>query len=188
MDRLLVLGGAAFDVLHLEDRTVESVGGGGMYTAMAAHRSGAQVALFGLRPEPCPDSLQPVARRLTEWLGPVVSPAQIMQFEISYRGGKTEYLNRSFGAANILSPTMLPADLSVYDFIHVTPLGGAEMQLAFVQACRERGAQQISCGTDLVVAENQTQAVRAVMELSDYFFMNDVEIQAVFGSLEAAKT
>jgi hypothetical protein len=46
LNRLLVIGGPTFDVLHLEDRTVECAGGAGMYTAMAARRCGAQVALY----------------------------------------------------------------------------------------------------------------------------------------------
>ena len=54
MNRLLVIGGATFDRLHFPDRTVESVGGAGMYTAMAAYRCGAQVTMFGLCPDPRP--------------------------------------------------------------------------------------------------------------------------------------
>jgi len=50
MNRLLVIGSASSEVLHLEDRTVASVGGAGMYTAMAARRCGAQTAMFGPRP------------------------------------------------------------------------------------------------------------------------------------------
>jgi sugar/nucleoside kinase (ribokinase family) len=188
MNRLLVVGGASFDVLHLEDRTVESVGGAGMYTAMAAHRCGAQVAMFYLRPDPCPEPLKPVAARLTEWLGPVISPAQMLQFEISYRGGKTEYLKVAVDAVAMLSPTMLPADLSKYDLVHVGPKGDATKQLSFIQACRQRGAKQISAGTGLFIADEQPQAVRAVMELCDYFFMNDLEANAVFGSLESVNT
>ena len=84
MNRLLVVGGASSDVLHLQDRTVACAGGAGMYTAMAARRCGAQVALFGPRPDPCPERLKPVAGHLTAWLGPVISPAQLLQFEISY--------------------------------------------------------------------------------------------------------
>lgn len=188
MTRLLVIGGASFDVLHFEDRTIESIGGAGVYTAMAAHRSGAQVAMFSLRPEPCPEPLQPVAQRFTEWLGPVVSPDEIMRFEISYRGGKTEYLTRYLGAAEMLSPAILPADLSSYGLIHLTPFGDPEKQLAFLRACRERGAQQISCGTDPVIVITQAQTVRAIMQEADYFFMNDAEVEALFGSLENAKT
>ncbi len=88
----------------------------------------------------------------------------------------------------MLSPTMLPADLSKYDLVHVTPLGDALRQLSFIQACRQRGAKQISAGTGLIIVEVQPQAMRAVMELSDYFFMNDLEAEAVFGSLESVNT
>jgi sugar/nucleoside kinase (ribokinase family) len=187
MNRLLVVGGTSFDVLHLEDRTVESVGGAGMYTAMAAHRCGAQVAMFYLRPDPCPERLQPVAARLTEWLGPVISPAQMLQFEISYRGGKTEYIRASLDALALLSPTMLPANLSMYDLVHVGPKGDATKQLSFIQACRQRGARRISAGTGPFIVDKHPQAVRAVMEQSDFFFMNDQEAKGVFGSLESAR-
>jgi sugar/nucleoside kinase (ribokinase family) len=188
MNRLLVIGGASFDVLHLEDRTVDSVGGAGMYTAMAARRCGAQVALFGPCPDPCPEFLKPVVERLAEWLGPAIPPAQVGQFEISYRQGKTEYLKVSLDAEKMLSPTMLPADLSVYDLVHVTPLSDALNQLPFVQACRQRGAKRISAGTYPDDAIRQPQAVRTVLEQCDCFFMNAREVKAVFGSLEAART
>jgi sugar/nucleoside kinase (ribokinase family) len=188
MNRLLVIGGASFDVLHLEDRTADSLGGAGMYTAMAARRCGAQVAVFGPCPDPCPERLKPVADRLTEWLGPAVPPAQVGRFEISYRQGKTEYLKVSLDAEEMLSSTMLPADLSAYDLVHVTPLSDALNQLPFVQACRQRGAKRISAGTYPDDALRQPQAVRAVLEQCDCFFMNDREVTAVFGSLEAAHT
>jgi ribokinase len=188
MTRLLVIGGASLDVLHLKKRTVHSAGGAGMYSAMAARRCGVQATMFGPRPEPCPDPLKPVAGRLAEWLGPVISPVQVPRFEISHRAGKTEYLNVSLEAETALSPTALPADLSAYDLVHVAPLGDAATQLSFVQACRERGARQISAGTGLFIAQGQPEAVRAVLELSDYFFMNDVEATALFGSVERAKT
>jgi len=186
MNQLLVIGGASSDVLHLEDRTVACAGGAGMYTAMAARRCGAQAAMFGPRPDPCPEYLKPVAGHLTEWLGPVISPAQLPQFEISYRQGKTEYLKASLDAEAMLSPTMLPADLSKYDLVHVIPLADASRQLSFIQACRQRGAKRISAGTWPRDAVKQPQAVRAVMEQTDYFFMNDLEARVVFSSLELA--
>ncbi len=188
MNQLLVVGEASFDVLHLEDRTVESVGGAGMYTAMAASRCGAQVTMFSPRPDALPERLKPIAAHLVEWLGPDISPQKMLQFEISYQAGKTEYLNMSLDAVEMLTPTMLPEDLSRYDLVHVDPRGDATRQLSFVQACRERGAKQISAGTGLFIAKEQSQTVRAVMELTDYFFMNELEAGYVFGSLESAKT
>ena len=188
MKRLLVIGGASSDVLHLKDRTVACAGGAGMYTALAARRCGVQVSMFGPRPEPCPDSMKPAADYLSEWLGPVISPADMPQFEISYRGDQTDYLQASLDAEVGLSPAMLPADLSRYDLVHVTPVGHTSTQLSFLQACREHGARQISAGTCLINVANQFPAVRAVMKQSDYFFMNEMEAEAVFGSLDQART
>ena len=185
MNRLLVIGGASFDVLHLQERTVNCIGGAGMYTAMAACRSGAQATMFSPRPNPCPDSLRPVAGRLAEWLGPPVPPGQLPHFEISYRGGKTEYLKASIGAEADLSPATLPEDLSKYDIVHVCPLDDAALQMSFIRACRQRGAKKISAGTGLFNVGRQTGAVRAVVEQVDYFFMNDQEARVLFGSLEA---
>jgi sugar/nucleoside kinase (ribokinase family) len=188
MNRLLVIGGASIDILHLKDRTVTCAGGAGMYTAMAARRCGAQVAMFSSRSDPTPEQMKPIVGLLSEWLGPLVSPAQLPQFEISYQGGKTEYLKASLGAQIMLSPTMLPADLSKYDLVHVIPLGGESLQLSFIQACRQRGAKQISAGTWPGEASERPQFVRAVIEQADYFFMNDLEAKTVFGSLESAGT
>jgi ribokinase len=189
MSRLLVIGVASVDRLHLQDRTVESAGGAGIYTAMAARRCGAHVTLFGPRPEPCPEPLKPAAGRLTDWLGPVIHPEQLPRFEISYRQGSTEYLQASVDAQEIGSPSMLPGDLSRYDHVHVCALAAnAELQLSFVRACRQRGAVQLSAGTSPLAVVDGPQAVRAMMEQCNYFFLNGREARTVFGSLEAART
>jgi hypothetical protein len=59
--------------------------------------------------------------------------------------------------------------------------------MTFIEACRKRGARTISAGTFPVLAEGYPQAVREVLDVCDYFFMNGREARAVFGSLEAAK-
>ena len=188
MNRLLVIGGASLDVLHLEDRTVAAAGGAGMYAAMAAHRCGAQTTLLGPRPMPYPEPLQPVVARLEEWLGPSVSPEKLPRFEISYKQGKTEYLSEFFGAEETFSPDTLPDDVSKYDHIHVAALGDANKQLEFIRACRQRGAKQISAGTGMSIAAQQPQAVRAILDQTEFFFMNRGEAEMLFGSLEKAKT
>jgi ribokinase len=189
MSRVLVIGVASVDRLHLQDRTVESAGGAGIYTAMAARRCGAQVALYGPRPEPCPEILEPLADRLADWLGPVVTPERLPRFEISYRQGGTEYLHASVNPEEIGSPSMLPADLSRYDHVHVCALAAnADLQLSFVRACRQRGAVQLSAGTSPLAGVDRLQAVRAMMEQCNYFFLNGREARTAFGSLEAAHT
>jgi hypothetical protein len=130
----------------------------------------------------------PVAGHLSDWLGPIVSPEQLARFEISYQTGKTEYLEFSPGDEGPLTPAILPEDLSSYDLVHVDPMFDAERQLAFIQACRQRGAKRISAGTGLFIAAGQARLVREVIEQTDIFFMNDQEASLVFGSLESAVT
>jgi sugar/nucleoside kinase (ribokinase family) len=188
MPHLLIIGGASSDILHLRSKTVPSAGGAGMYTAMAANRCGAQVSLFSPRPDPIPEILQPIAERLHNWLGPIVPQDQLPHFEISYREGKTEYIKALFGAESILTPDMLPANLSMYDCVHVIPLGSAQKQLTFIQACRERGAKRISAGTYLTSVREVPHLVRTIMQQTDLFFMNQSEAVGLFGSLESARS
>jgi hypothetical protein len=72
--------------------------------------------------------------------------------------------------------------------VHVAQKADIGMQQSLIQACRQRGARQISAGTYPVDALETPEGVRTVMEQSDYFFMNDFEAEAVFGSLDAAHT
>ncbi|MBM4430159.1 MAG: hypothetical protein FJ026_07400 [Chloroflexi bacterium] len=88
----------------------------------------------------------------------------------------------------MLSPAALPGDLSKYDVVHVIPLGNAARQVTFVEACRQRGAKQISAGTWPRAPIEQPSAVHEVLRQADYFFMNGLEAKAVFGSLESART
>ena len=78
MTHLLIIGGTSTDILHLDSKIVPSAGGAGMYTAMAAHRCQTHVSLFAPHPNPIPDILQPIAERLTEWLGPIVDPEEVL--------------------------------------------------------------------------------------------------------------
>ncbi|MCJ7591190.1 MAG: hypothetical protein MUO51_07535, partial [Woeseiaceae bacterium] len=139
--RILIIGGASLDTLDGASDLV--AGGAGMYTAMAAQRSGAAVSLYAPRPHPVPTALQALATRVT-WLGPSIDQEELPRFEISYRDGQTTYVNSSFGAEDSLSPTGLPDDLSGFHYVHLVPLGNITRQLAFLRACRERGARRIS--------------------------------------------
>ncbi|MCX5977063.1 MAG: PfkB family carbohydrate kinase [Coprothermobacterota bacterium] len=188
MNQLLVIGGASSDTLHVKRKTVPSAGGAGMYTAMAAHRCGAQVSLFAPCPSPMPELLKPVAERLDQWLGPVIPPEQLPHFEISYQGGRTEYIEAFFGAESLLSPEMLPEDLSPYEIVHVIPLGDAQKQLSFIEACRRRGAKRISAGTYRAIVAESAHLVGAIMQATDLFFMNESEAIGLFGSVESART
>lgn len=188
MAHVLVIGSPSLDILHFAGQTQASAGGAGMYTAMAARRSGAQVSIFSPCPQPVPAVLQPVAARLQAWLGPRVAPTELPRFEISHQGDEATYLTFFIGAEADLTPDMLPCDLSAYDCVHIIPLGDARRQHTFLQACRQRGAKRISLGTFIDSIINDPDVVRASMQQSDVFFMNQEEAISLFGCVEDAKT
>lgn len=183
--RILIIGGASLDTLDGASDLV--AGGAGMYTAMAAQRSGAAVSLYAPRPHPVPTALQALATRVT-WLGPSINQDELPRFEISYRDGQTTYVNSSFGAEDSLSPTGLPDDLSGFHYVHLVPLGDITRQLAFLRACRERGARRISAGTALHLIDEQPADAAAVMNEADAFFMNEAEVIRLFGLGSAARS
>jgi sugar/nucleoside kinase (ribokinase family) len=188
MPRILVIGGASLDVLHLPGGPVFTPGGAGMYTAMAAQRSGAEVTLFAPRPSPLPAPLEPVAGRLHAWRGPEILPGELPRFEISYEGDAATYLHEDLGAERAVSPADLPADLSAWDIVHVIPLGSEVRQLEFVRTCRARAARMVSAGTYLLSVTTAPGIVRQVLREADVFFMNEAEAAALFGSLDGALT
>ncbi len=158
-----------------------------MYTAMAAHRSGASVTLCAPRPEPMPEPLRPVAESL-EWIGPAIDVADLAHFKITYRDGLTTYETSKFGAEANLTAADLPADLSIYDCVHLIPLGNIKQQYEMALACRTRGARRISVGTALHLIDRQPDAAKKALALADLFFMNAEEAQRLFGSVDAVQT
>lgn len=186
--QLLVIGGASLDTLHLKDQTVTSAGGAGMYTTMAAVRSGVQASMFAPKPDKMPEELAKVASRLNEWIGPIIPAERLPHFEIEHKGEKANYLRTFIGAEAELTFNQLPADLSKYDIIHLTPLGESNRQQEFLRVCRERGARRISAGTYLCTIRENPEIVRQSMALTDVFFMNEEEACLLFGSLKQVKT
>ena len=185
--RLLVIGGASLDTIHLTGHSFESAGGTGVYAALAATRCGVEASLLGPRPDPMPAVLAPVAGRLSTWLGPSVRPEALPHFQIVHQGGGSSYLEALYGAEQDLTPASLPPDLSIYDCVHIVSLGDVQRQRAFLRACRRRGAKRISVGTNLNAVVRQQERVRAVMDQADISFMNEREAVGLFGSIRAAK-
>lgn len=183
--RILVVGGASLD--RLDGRKEVVAGGAGMYTAMAAHRSGAEVTLYAPRPEPMPEALREVAARL-RWLGPSTAPEDLARFDIRHHNNRTVYVEAFFGAEESLSPAGLPDDLSGFDVVHLIPLGDIRRQRDFLLACRARGAQCISAGTALTLMSTQSDDARAVLQSAGIFFMNEAEAMHLFGSLAAVRS
>ncbi len=184
MTQLLVIGGASLDTLVLNDQKITSAGGGGIYTCLAAICSGADATLFAPKPEPMPVEFVEAASRLKAWTGPVIPAGRMPRFEIEHRGDKANYRKAFNDAEAELTAAQLPADLSRYDFVHVTPLGDSQRQQEFLRACRERGARRLSAGTYLCTLREQPEVVRQNMALADVFFMNEEEACLLFGALD----
>ncbi len=180
--KILVVGGASLDTLEGADELVP--GGAGMYTAMSAHRSGADVTLYAPRPVPMPAELHTVNDRLT-WLGPAIEQADLAHFEIHYDDGRANYVVSRFGTEDSLSTDELPADLSEFDCIHLIPLGDIRHQQVILRSCRERGARRISAGTALDLINAQPEIANEVLQEADILFMNEDEAIRLFGSMSA---
>ena len=174
MPHLLVIGGPSIDTLHFNGRIDKSVGGAGLYTTLAARRSGCKVSMYSPRPNPIPDSLKSLASRLDAWWGPQVAIEDMPHFTIIHEGDKASYLEFFVGEEERLDPSGLPQDLSIYDGVHIIPLGNVRQQLRFADACRMRGAKMISSGSFLNLIEENPDMVRVLVEKSDVFFLQKI--------------
>jgi len=153
-----------------------------MYTAMSAHRSGAEVTLYAPRPVPMPAELLAVNDSLT-WLGPAIAQADLAHFEIHYDDGRAIYVQAQFGTEDSLSTDELPLDLSDFACVHIIPLGDIRHQLKILRICRERGARNISAGTALDLINAQPEVANDVLCEADILFMNEEESIRLFGSM-----
>ena len=193
---MLVIGTASLDVLHLNllqpPEVVHTIGGAGLYTALAAARAGrpagTRVTLFAPRPAQLPPELAAVEDHIT-WAGPLCTIETLPRLEIVHHGGgKAELLGASWGAESSMTPNDLPADLSRYGIVHIAALSTAQRQMDFAQACRARGirgsAHRLSIGTYARLAYGQTALVRGLIDEADLFFMNDNEARGLFGAFD----
>lgn len=183
---ILVVGCVSLDTLHIAGHTYQTIGGAGLYTALAARCAGARATLLGPRPKPLSSLLAPVAQRL-DWIGPEVPPETLPHLEIMHHGeGRATLVGASWGAESQLTTEHLPDDLSRYAFVHIAALSSAQKMLDFLHACRARGAQRISAGTYYRIVQNEPATVRAIFEQADLFFMNENEAIGLWGSLRVA--
>ncbi len=184
---LLIIGGASLDVLRFAGRTERSIGGAGLYTALAAHRAGARVTMFAPRPDPMPAALAPVAARVN-WIGPSVPPAELPAFEIAHSGGgKAELVNARWGAESLLTPENLPGDLARADLVYCGPLADPARQLAFLRHFRARG-QRTAVGTYGRAVKNFREIVRQTFDAAEIFFCNANEAALLFGDATGLPT
>ena len=105
--RLLVVGGASLDLIHVHDRPVPTPGGAGLYTALAAARAGVEVTMLAPVPDPMPAELAP-AMQLLRWVGPTVGIDGLPRFEIAYdASGAVTLFREHLGAEPDMHPGLL---------------------------------------------------------------------------------
>jgi sugar/nucleoside kinase (ribokinase family) len=186
MAKLLVIGCASFDVLSLEQDGKKTehrtVGGAGLYTALAARCAGADVTLFAPKPEKLEGDLQRVDAMI-DWLGPTVPAEKMPRLEIVHHGsGRATLKYADWDAEQFLLEKNLPHPLERYNVIHIAALSSAERQLQFLEYCRGQDCGKLSVGTyaKLLVAEPET--LQKLFEAADMFFMNENEAKLLFGS------
>lgn len=184
MASILVVGSVSLDTLYIQEKKYSTIGGAGLYTALAARAAGASVTLFAPKPEPIPEILREVEAHV-QWIGPPCELDQLPRLEIAHHGdGKATLLNASWGAISSLTDVGLPIDLSPYNFVHIAALPTARQQYEFLQTCRRRKAKAVSCGTYAKLVYNETEDVRELVTATDLFFLNENEANGLFGSNE----
>jgi sugar/nucleoside kinase (ribokinase family) len=183
--KVLIVGCASEDTLHNERgqwrRTARTIGGAGLYTALAAAAMAmgkVDVSLFAPRPHPLPEQFAEAARFI-EWFGPQVDPDAMPKLEIVHHGnGSATLLSASWGSeAELQSAPLLPR-LAEFDLVHIAALSSAERQIEFLRVCRENEVK-ISAGTYARIAYGDTDRVRHLLKGCDFFFMNNNEANAL---------
>ncbi len=184
--RIAIVGGASVDILHFRGQTVRSIGGAGLYTALAAHRAGAQVTMFAPRPEPLPPAFAPVVERIA-WVGPRVPVEDLPSFEIAhYGGGRSAMLHARWGAEADLSPSHLPPEGIPGEIVHVVPFHEPARQLAFLRHFKAQG-RRVAAGTYACAIAERKAEVQEALALADIFFCNEREAEGLFGAAEEAR-
>ena len=183
-----VIGTASFDILRIGGNVFHTIGGAGLYTALAAYDAGAEAHLMAPRPDPLPSLFAPALERL-QWTGPAVAPEALPRLDIEHHGqGRATLLNASWGAEAELSPAALSFDPRRMAIVHIAALRSARRQLDFAQIIRARGAPRISVGTYARLVQNEPEVVRQLFQFADCFFMNANEAQGLFGGIDRART
>ena len=175
MTKILVIGGASQDILHINGKGVHTTGGAGLYTALGARAAGGQVDMLAPLPSPMPLLMQPI-NELINWLGPTVSQDELPHFAIEYdSSGKATYTTVEPRSESLMTENDIPSDLSNYTYVHIVQLGNIDVQLTMIKKCRDSKAQNISVSGGHNLQDNQKEKISALIEQADLCFMNEHE-------------
>ena len=183
--RLLVVGGASLDIIHVEGRPVHTPGGAGLYTALAAARAGADVTMLAPVPDPMPPELAPVFEHI-RWVGPTVPVEGLPRFEIAYdESGAVTLFREHLGAEPDMTPELLDLVGPLPACAYCVPFLDASLQQAFIRSLRDRGCLTVAA-TYGKAARDESEIVRATAAMADMFFCNIDEAEVLFGGVDGA--
>jgi len=177
--RLLVVGGASLDRIHVDGEPVPTAGGAGLYTSLAAARAGAEVTMLAPLPDPMPPELAPVLD-LIRWVGPTVTPEELPRFEIAYDDdGAITTFREHVGAEPDMTPELLDLVTDLPGCAYCVPFLDARLQRRFVDALRARDCLTVGV-TYTQAAQLDTALVRDTLDLTDLSFCNAREAELLF--------
>lgn len=177
--RLLVVGGASLDRIHVRGEAIATPGGAGLYTALAAARAGAEVTMLAPVPDPMPPELAPALGAL-RWIGPTVGLDDLPRFEIAYdAAGSVTLFREHLGAEPDMTPDLLDLVVDLPACAYCVPFMDARLQRRFVDALRQRGCLTVA-STYGKAARADTELVGSTMALADLSFCNADEEQILF--------
>ena len=181
MTKILVIGGASQDILHINGKDIHTTGGAGLYTALGARAAGSQVDMLAPFPSPMPLLMQPI-NKLINWLGPTISQDQLPHFAIEYDDrGKATYTTVEPRSESLMSENDIPSDLSSYTYVHIVQLGNIDVQLRMLKKCRDNKAQNVSVSGGHNLQDNQKEKISALIAQADLCFMNEHEAASNLG-------
>lgn len=177
--RLLVVGGASLDVIHVRGVPTPTPGGAGLYTALAAARAGADVTMLAPLPDPMPPELVPALDRI-RWVGPRVGLDGLPRFEIAYDDeGSVSLFREHLGAEPDMTPELLDLVDDLPACAYCVPFMDAALQRRFVDELRRRGCLVVAA-TYLKATRLQTDLVRSTLALADLSFCNADEARVLY--------
>lgn len=169
--RLLVVGGASLDRIHVDGSVVATPGGAGLYTALAAARAGAEVTMLAPYPDPMPAVLAPVLQSV-RWVGPVVPIDGLPRFEIAYDDdGEVRLFEEHLGAEPDLDPAVLDLVDDLPGCAFCVPFMDAVLQRRFVDALGARGCLTAT-NTYGRAVRTQRSIVAGTFDRADLTFCN----------------
>jgi len=179
--RLLVVGGASLDTIHVAGEPMPTPGGAGLYTALAAARAGVEVTMLAPVPWPMPPELERV-RDLIRWIGPAVPVDELPRFEIAYDDkGDVTLFREYLGAEPDMTPDLLNLVDDMPGAAYCVPFLDATLQREFIRELAARNCLTIAATYGKAVRDDR-DVVHNTFDFADISFCNADEETELFTS------